>query len=104
MAQIRGKLKADQQWHPLACLKIGSEYILKVATEFGLSLYKVADVDDAAAVKYYGFVDAVGGWYILEEDKSVTPNTYRYVKGDSDYLANWGNRTTQPYDYFYNVF
>lgn len=67
-------------------------------------LYKITDIDDVNPVKYYGFTDVLGGWYILKEDLSVTPNTYRYAVGSSDYPNSWTNRATQSYDYFYNKF
>lgn len=67
-----------------------------------LSLYKISDIDDASNPKYYGFLKADGGWYILKED--TTNKTYRYAKGDSDYSTAWTNRASQTYNYFDVVF
>lgn len=61
--------------------------------------YQVADKDDTADPKYYGFTDYTGGWYILREDS----NTYRYVKGDDSYPTNWTNRASLTYDYYHEV-
>lgn len=67
-------------------------------------LYKTSDVDDGHNVNYYGYTDVDGGWFILKEDLSVSPNTYRYVKGDINYANNWTNRASLTYDYFFNTF
>ena len=68
--------------------------------------YKIADVDDNGLgnISYYGFVDVDGGFYILKEDLSVSPNTYRYAVGSSNYSSNWTNRASLTYSYFYEVF
>ena len=71
--------------------------------EDSISMYRISDIDDASNPKYYGFLKADGGWYILREDS--TYNTYRYAKGDSGYLIAWEYRTTLgTYDYFDVVF
>lgn len=69
-----------------------------------LAPYKVNDVDDASTVKYYGFADADGAWYILKEDTSVVPKTYRYARGASAYSTAWTNRASQTYDYYSVIF
>ena len=74
--------------------------------------YKVMDeFDDAVAtsIKYYGFTDPEGHWYILKVDPSGNPKTYRYAKGTGttsagDYPTSWTNRATLTYDYWYQVF
>lgn len=94
----------NQSKENLRFLKVLDDGTL-IAVPEPTKLYKIADVDDAGSVKYYGFTDVDGGWYILKEDKSVSPNTYRYIKGSSNYPSNFVNRNTiTPYDYFYNVF
>ena len=75
-----------------------------IAVPSPTELYRIADVDDAGAIKYYGFVDVNGGWYILKEDTSGAIDTYRYIKGDTDYPTNFGIRGTFTYDYFNNIF
>ena len=67
-----------------------------------ISMYRISDIDDASNPKYYGFLKADGGWYILRED--TTNNTYRYAKGDSEYSTAWTNRVSQTYDFFDVVF
>lgn len=66
-----------------------------------LDQYKVADVDDTASPKYYGFTTKDGYWYIL---KNTSDTTFRYVRGTSEYATAWTNRASQTYDYFHNVF
>ena len=68
--------------------------------------YKYADVDDQGVgnISYYGAVDVDGNWFIMKEDRSVTPNTYRYFKGSSGYPAAFVARAGLAYDYFYNIF
>ena len=67
-----------------------------------LAKYKIADVDDSSDPKYYGFTRADGAWYILKEDTTSSPKTYRYVKGASSY--DFSNRASETYDYFHEVF
>ncbi len=62
--------------------------------------YNISDIDDAAATKYYGYVDNKGRWYILQ----LTSTAARYTKGESDYTTNWTGRTGLTYGYFYSVF
>jgi len=86
----------------LKVLDNGTVVAMSNPTQF----YKIADVDDNGPgnISYYGYVDVDGGFYILKEDRSVTPNTYRYFKGDSGYPANWAARAAKTYQYFYEVF
>jgi len=86
----------------LKVLDDGTVVAMSNPTQF----YKIADVDDQGAgnVSYYGYVDVDGNWYILEEDRSVSPNTYRYFKGSTSYPTNWTGRAGLAYDYFYNIF
>ena len=64
--------------------------------------YKVADIDESGTVKYYGFMNKSGNWYVMANDTSA--NTFRYVKGTSGYATNWTNRATLTYDYFNIIF
>jgi hypothetical protein len=74
-------------------------------TEAGLTKYRISDVDDVAAVKYYGFLDPAGNWYIMKEDTSVSPKTYRYFRGTTGgYLAGWAGRAGLAYDYYDVIF
>ncbi len=61
--------------------------------------YFVADVDDAATTKYYGFINKDGKWYILKEDTAASPKTYRYDSGSSGYPTAWTGRAGGSYDY-----
>ena len=74
--------------------------------------YQVADTDTLNLVKYYGFTDKDGNWYILREDKSVAPTEYRYANasnngGPPDYetatTGAWDDRANLTYDYFHNL-
>lgn len=63
--------------------------------------YKAADeYDDGVStnVKYYGFVDPEGHWYIIKNDPSSNPKTYRYAFGSNNYATNWSNRASLTYD------
>jgi hypothetical protein len=86
----------------LKVLDDGTVVTMSNPTQF----YKVSDVDDQGAgnISYYGYTDVDGNWYILEEDRSVSPNTYRYAVGTSDYPTNWTNRAGLSYGYFYDKF
>lgn len=62
------------------------------------SAYSISDLDESSATKYYGYLKADGGWYILK----LTSTEARYAKGTSGY--NWANRASETYDTFANTF
>lgn len=66
--------------------------------------YKIANKDDDASPNYYGFINAKGEWYILEETVSAGADTYRYARGANNFATNWTNRASLTYDYFDVVF
>ena len=66
--------------------------------------YEISDMDTGGSPQYFGFVEAVGNWYIIQMSSG---GAVRYARGDSNlnpYIPNWTNRATLTYDYFYNVF
>lgn len=63
--------------------------------------YKFSDMDTSGDPDYFGFVDADGGWYIMQLNSS---GTARYVKGTSGYTTAWTGKSGLSYDYFYNIF
>ena len=64
--------------------------------------YEISDLDTGGSTQYYGFLDQIGNWYIIQ----MTTTTVRYVRGSSaDYYPDiWNNRANLDYDYFNNVF
>ncbi len=78
---------------------------LPVDTQEPLREYRPADQDTNAAVRYYGFVDRFGNWYIRKDDTTDRANTsFRYARGSSDYATNWTGRADIAYDRFDEVF
>ena len=67
-----------------------------------LAKFKIAEVDDAAFPKYYGFAAPDGSWYVLRE--TTAPATFRYSRGDSGFATNWTGRGSLVFDYIFNVF
>jgi hypothetical protein len=63
--------------------------------------YKISEVN-YGSITYYGFIDQGEGWFIMKED--INAGTYRYIKGDTNFLENWNNRENLRYDYFNRVF
>jgi hypothetical protein len=63
--------------------------------------YHISDSDESGTVKYYGYVNATGGWYILKDGGD---GTYRYAIGKSTYTTNWTGRVALTYYYFYELF
>lgn len=61
-----------------------------------LAKYKISDLDEAGATKYYGNLAADGSWYIL----SLTTTAARYAKGASAYTTAWTGRAGLTYNYF----
>ena len=47
--------------------------------------YTPADIDDAGAVQYFGYVDMSGSWYIRRFDTGASPKTLRFAFGSSGY-------------------
>lgn len=70
------------------------------ATEDITAKYKISDIDDSAATKYFGFTDLDGNWFIM----SLTATEARYIKGAAGYTVSWAGRTGLTYDYFYITF
>lgn len=71
-----------------------------VTTNDPLAPYKISDLDEAGATKYYGNLDDAGNWYILQ----LTSTAARYAKGTSAYTTAWTGRAGLTYDYFDAVF
>ena len=61
---------------------------------------KVKSDDDD--VKYTGYLNRNGEWYIMNYDCSVDGDndllSWRFAKGDSDYATNWTARESLDYD------
>ena len=65
------------------------------------SVYKISNLDTGGDIKYFGYLDKDGNWYIMQ----LTSVSSLYIKGTSDYETNWTNRAISlNYDYFHNVF
>jgi hypothetical protein len=58
--------------------------------------YKISGIDNP----YYGYLKGDGSWYIMKIDGTEV----KYVKGDTGYATNWGNRASRSdYDYYDNI-
>ncbi len=76
-----------------------------VQTEGPLDKYRASDMKIDGKVRYYGFLDRLGNWYIRRDDLSDTNNrTYRYAKGSSNYPTTLTAMKALTYDLFSNVF
>lgn len=81
--RLLGTLKGDE-------MKLFENYVVG---------YRIADVDDTAGTKYYGYTGKGGVWYIIKED--TTEKSYRYCSGLTDYATNWTGRSALTYVYFH---
>lgn len=63
--------------------------------------FKIAEIDNAD-ISYYGFMATNGAWYIMKANTGA--GSFRYVRGESNFPANWKNRKTLTYDYLDKVF
>lgn len=62
-------------------------------------------VDSGAFPHYFGLVNDVEDWIIIEESRSGNESTFLYAIGSGAFATNWGNRaTTVVYDEYFNVF
>lgn len=64
--------------------------------------FKVSDTDTAGDVKYYGYINSDGNWYIMREISST--GTYRFTRGTTDYDTAWAARSSQIYTLYNIVF
>lgn len=79
------------------------------ASAFGNSYegYKAADEADKvgdSTIRYHGFINRAGEWFIVRQTISGTTTDYRFVKGDSAYTTAWTIRESQTYNYFDVIF
>lgn len=63
--------------------------------------YRISEIDDGL-ITYYGFIKKGGAWFIMQENTDT--GSFRYVKGEYDFVKNWQKRQNLTYDYFNNVF
>lgn len=64
--------------------------------------YAEADIDDNGTIKYYGYTQVNGSWYIKRYDTTATPKTIRFCFGSGKdalgtYAVALANRATLPY-------
>jgi hypothetical protein len=64
------------------------------------SQYVASDLDETGDPSYYGFIDVMGNWYILQK---TTAGALRYTMGNRAFPTNWTGRAGLTYDYFYNA-
>ena len=72
---------------------------------FAFADFKVSDEADKGAdpnIKYAGYVNRDGEWYILE--RNLTNRTYRFFAGSSNYAAGWSGREAYSYERYDEVF
>ena len=74
----------------------GKETAAQTTEEYGIS-----EIDSGES-SYYGYTKLGGAWYIMKVDTDT--NSFRYVRGDSNFPVSWKNREKLKYDYFGNVF
>lgn len=69
---------------------------------FALEGYKISDEADKtgdATIKYYGYINRFGEFYIMERDTGE--KTYRYYSGiKGTYSTAWAARETHDYETF----
>lgn len=63
--------------------------------------FKIAEIDNAD-ISYYGFIATNGAWYIMQA--KTEEGSFRYVRGEAGFPANWANRKKLKYDYLDKVF
>lgn len=85
--------------------KVTRERPFPVQTENPLDKYRASDTKIDGDVRYYGFIDRFGNWYVRRDDLSDTNNrTYRYTKGTTGYPTTLTAMKALSYDFFHNIF
>ncbi|KKL68132.1 hypothetical protein LCGC14_2128030 [marine sediment metagenome] len=76
-----------------------------VQTEAPLDKYRASDTKIDGKIRYYGFLDRLGNWYVRRDDLTDSNNrTYRYAKGTKNYPTTLALMQAETYDFFNNVF
>lgn len=71
-----------------------------------LAGYQITDQASVGSIKYYGYANNRGGWYIMRESSGA----YRYAKGEPMqsggglYTDAWIDKANLSYDYIFEVF
>lgn len=65
--------------------------------------YMVARTDSVNAIKYFGFVDKDGNYYIMKQDSTLPVETFTYAIG-INFITDWANRASLVYQEFNDVF
>lgn len=65
--------------------------------------YNIARTDSANAIKYFGFVDKDGNYYIMKQDSTLPVETFTYAIG-INFITDWANRASLVYQEFNDVF
>ena len=63
--------------------------------------FYIHQADEASDPRYYGYTDHRGHWIIMKQ--TLSTGEHRYVSGKTSFPANWTNRASLSYDYFYNL-
>lgn len=81
-------------------LKDSTGALIDPAIKTPTDAYKITEIDDGSP-SYYGFVNKNGNWYIMQD----TNGSYRYVKGNNDFVGNWATHAVrEDYGYFNAIF
>jgi len=81
-------------------LKDPSGNIINPAQDSPTDGYSISQIDDSVPA-YFGFVNKDGSWFIMREGED---SSFRYVKGEVNFGANWASRNKLDYNYFDKVF
>lgn len=70
-----------------------------------LDQFFLTDIDEATFPHYYGFMNEVGGWYIMREASNSEFRIARAQFGAAGrYSEAWNNRTTLVYLLYFATF
>lgn len=72
---------------------------------FAQSDYRLSDEADHSTdpdIKYIGYLNRKGEWYIVE--RNLANKTYRFCAGSAGYTTAWSGREALEYDYYDVVF
>lgn len=69
--------------------EVASGLYVVQSLESQLKDYFISDIDEATIMKFYGYLNAAGGYYIMRE---TSGNTYRYASSGY-YASNWIDRS-----------
>jgi len=99
--QARGPLLGNFQSSETTTLKDIAGNKINPAERQLTDGYNITEIDDSI-ISYFGFTHKDNSWFIMRRDTET--GSFRYIRGNSNFISSWENREQLKYDYYENAF